>query len=314
MNLNVEKVDFIRPRIDASVRYLKKIAKLQHAPLDTPTAYELIQQTNGDMRRALIQLQLQLVTSRPATNTAPRNTTLQLAKYLSSLLNCPHTPTKPNPIHFLDRLAKQLQHSQFTNTHEQFKRYDSVVFKDGLSDTSEGPAFNPFMTSAPTASTDSGDSQANLDEDMVSSKMQDTVEIFTTYIQLFNRFISINDWRKHGAVNSFSFTSNTAVNKLAQYGNKFTSNRSLFMDYRPFLQLICRSEEIKHRTSTKRRFTHYLTHLNIGIGKEDYSLLAKSSLAVEVSQQEEGNVVIEQLNGRAGKKNYAEDDLFSDGC
>jgi len=57
-----------------------------------------------------------------------------------------------------------------------------------------------------------------------------------------------------------------------------------------------------------------LTHLNIGIGKEDYSLLAKSSLAVEVSQQEEGNVVIEQLNGRAGKKNYAEDDLFSDGC
>jgi len=58
-----------------------------------------------------------------------------------------------------------------------------------------------------------------------------------------------------------------------------------------------------------------LTHLNIGIGKEDYSLLAKSSLAAEVSQQEAGNrVVIEQLNGLAGKKNYAEDDLFSDGC
>ena len=63
MNLNVEKVDFIRPRVDASVRYLKKIAMLENAMLDTPTAYEIIQNSGCDMRRALIQLQMRVVTA-----------------------------------------------------------------------------------------------------------------------------------------------------------------------------------------------------------------------------------------------------------
>ncbi len=306
MNLNIEKIEFFRPRIDASVRYLKKIAKLQNSLIDTPTAYEIIQQTNCDMRRALIQLQLELVTE-PTKIPVQRNTTLQLAKYLSSLLDCRHTSDFPNPIHFLDFLAKKIEQNNNRNTHDKFRRYDSVVFKDGLSDTTEGPTFNPFMPNTPTNIDE--DSLINLDEDMVSFKNQNTTEIFTAYTKIFNHIMSVSDWSKHGTVNSFSFTSNTAINKLAQYANKFTSNQSLFLEYRPFLQLICRAEEFKQKTSTKRRFTHYLTHLNIGIGKEDYSLLAKSSLACDVPEQQ----VVEKADGRVCKKNYVEDDLFSDG-
>ena len=64
---------------------------------------------------------------------------------------------------------------------------------------------------------------------------------------------------------------------------------------------------------------HYLTHLvNLGIAKEDYSLLAKSSLA---SPEQEPIVSISDNNHNvhtdlsvSTKKNYAEsDDLYSDG-
>ena len=58
MNLNVERVEFMQPRIDASVRFLKKVAKQEHAELDTPTAYQILKDTKCDLRRALIQLQM----------------------------------------------------------------------------------------------------------------------------------------------------------------------------------------------------------------------------------------------------------------
>ena len=79
---------------------------------------------------------------------------MELAKYLPNLLNCPHkqpsTSSSPNPIFFLDQLTKLLNFpEQQQHTSDQFKRYDMVVFKDGLSDNTETPTSNPFMGNAP---------------------------------------------------------------------------------------------------------------------------------------------------------------------
>lgn len=63
MNLNVEKIDFMQPRIDASVRFLKRVAKKEHAELDTPTAYQILNDTKCDLRRALIQLQMHVASN-----------------------------------------------------------------------------------------------------------------------------------------------------------------------------------------------------------------------------------------------------------
>jgi hypothetical protein len=58
INLNVEKIEFIRPRIDASIRFLKSVALKEQNDLDTHIAYNIIRDCKCDMRRALVQLQL----------------------------------------------------------------------------------------------------------------------------------------------------------------------------------------------------------------------------------------------------------------
>lgn len=125
-----------------------------------------------------------------------------------------------------------------------------VLLKDGLSDNAEGPAFNPFMPVMPT-----GNQEPVASEDLVNRSLNETSELYELYMHGFNskRLIRFEDWKKHGAINEFSFASNAVVNRFAQYNYKFTSNLSLCLEYRPFLRQICHIEEIKQQETTKRR-------------------------------------------------------------
>ena len=127
-------------------------------------------------------------------------------------------------------------------------------------------------------------------------------DIYKSFITLFNenRLIDINDWLMHGTVYRFNYPSNTAINKFAQASNKFTSNPALSMDYRPYLQKICQYEELKQQAgasgsaygimSSRRRFLHYLAHLNLGLVRDDVTLMSKSNfLAILEQQQQQQN-------------------------
>lgn len=55
------------------------------------------------------------------------------------------------------------------------------------------------------------------------------------------------------------------------------------------------------------RYLHYLTYYNIGLAKEDYSLLARSNLAPKLE-------IVKVDDSRSKRKSYKEeDDLYSDG-
>ncbi len=55
-----------------------------------------------------------------------------------------------------------------------------------------------------------------------------------------------------------------------------------------------------------RRYLHYLTYYNIGLAKEDYSLLARSNLAPKLE-------IVQSAESRSKRKSYKEEDLYSDG-
>lgn len=253
MNLNVEKVDFQRPRVDASVRYLKRIAKLENSTLDTPTAYELIESAGRDMRRALIQLQMRVVSSHDRHLKLPAHSshnTLELSKYLPGLLDCSHGDQTLNGFFFLDQLSRHLTQGSMPSIQpDHFKCYDTVVYKDGLSDSTEGATFNPFL---PTVSVRSDSDESYSEEKEPKQSLQ---EVHAFYLRFFNadRAVEFENWQKHGKAMKFSFGANAVMNRFAQYACKPTSNVSLALDYRPILQLICRNEERKQQTTVGRR-------------------------------------------------------------
>jgi hypothetical protein len=68
-----------------------------------------------------------------------------------------------------------------------------------------------------------------------------------------NNLVDFKDWSKYGHVDQFNYSSNVSVNKFAFNSFKSTSSRSMSLDYRPFLQIICQLEEIKQTNNNKRR-------------------------------------------------------------
>jgi hypothetical protein len=59
------------------------------------------------------------------------------------------------------------------------------------------------------------------------------------------------------------------------------------MDYAPCLKSICKVEQTKQESNSKRRFLHYLnTTSNIGLTKEDYVVLAKDNKFFNLNKEE----------------------------
>ena len=276
INLNIEKIDFLRPRVDASIKFLKKIAEMENVELETPVAYEIVRESKCDMRRALIQMQALLSSNQSTTDqySINSNSTLSLDKYLpqsllESTCNWHRNLKNSENLIFLDNLTKQFKQKSFQlNSNFEMstdvKKYDSILIRDGLSDNtdlfnnsssamnqtaSSNNSFNPFIQ------------QSNLDlskfhfeEYNLTSSIDQLNELYDIFINLFNKnkYINFYDWNKFGFVNTFNYTSSPSINKFAQYNYKFTSNSALSLDYRAFLQQICRIEECR-QIGLKRR-------------------------------------------------------------
>lgn len=113
-------------------------------------------------------------------------------------------------------------------------------------------------------------------------------ELFTTFISLFNQNKPINlpEWQCHGAINRHGYSSSACIDRVAQSLGKFSNDQQLSLDYRPYLQEICRLEESKQQVSGRKRFLHYLSQTNVGLARDDFGLLAKSTLAADVKTLE----------------------------
>ena len=315
INLNIERIDFVRPRIEAAIKFLKKVATLENKVLDTHMANKLIQESKFDMRRALMQFQA-LYFSNKSQNAISLNKNSQvdsfdLNKHLSSIAfsKCKfHNEMKFfKNIFFLDIVTKGLCHFNgniYTDLADSFKKYDLFILRDGLTDNSSlstNASFNPFNPFMPQTS----NTQVTSSDDSVDFNIDDfnkfnsittrehLYDLYETHMYLFNDFkcVKFHDWYKHGTINQFSYSSNVSMNRFALNAFKLTSNSSLSLDYRPYLHHICQIEEFKQATTTsRRRYVNYLSRLNIGLIKEDYSLLAKSNLNEENNQ---GNSLVQ---------------------
>lgn len=153
MNLNVERIEFERPRVDASIRFLVSVAgrEMPASKLETSTAYEIVRECKCDMRKSLVQLQALIGGARSALidqyKANSRNGTLNLNQALSGslFLACPvhnHNAFFEN-IFFLDGLVRRMINSQTTlfndcveNSSSSFKPFDKFILRDGLTDNS----------------------------------------------------------------------------------------------------------------------------------------------------------------------------------
>lgn len=293
INLNVEKVDFYRPRVDAAIRFLKNIAKAESVSLDRSTAYRIIQECKCDMRKSINQLQIMLTNTNrleiKKIKSAAMQTSLNLNKFFVFETKCylHKEDYYLNRLLFMDMLSKRILNclrleSGYVFNKEQpvnFKRYDLMMLRDGLSDyyASSSGSFNPFIINQPSSEPKLSEDLCKLNTTFVKQELFDFFKIFNFLLNKKN--INYYEWLNYGQVNEFNYASNVSVNRLAQGLFKFTSNKSLAVDYRPFLHQICKLEQAKQtKHVNRRRFVHYLTYMNIGLVKEDYALLASSAL------------------------------------
>ena len=304
INLNIEKIDFVRPRIEAAIKFLKKVASAENKELDKPTANKIIQECNFDMRRALMQFHVLCFSTRAQKLIAlsDNNThqeSFDLNQHLSrvTFLKCKfhNEETFFQNIFLLDSLSRSMckfNANIYFDLSIGFKKYDLFILRDGLTDnsslsTTATVSFNPFNLNAPQTGMQAN-SEDNVDFNIDDFNKSNSIlvrdflyDLYETYMCLFNEFkcVKFQDWYKHGAVNQFNYSSNVSMNRFAAYAFKLTSNSSLTLDYRPFLHQICQIEDLKQASCTsRRRYINYLSRLNIGLIKEDYSLLAKSNL------------------------------------
>lgn len=161
LNLNVERIGFERPRVDACVRFLVSVAAREtpHVKLETSTAYGIARECRCDMRKSLVQLQALIGGGASSKSLASwssslidhyksqsRNGTLDLNQALSASLfiSCPnhnHNAFFDN-LFFLDVLNRRLHDSQTSLDRAKtqhspaagFRPYDKLIVRDGLTD------------------------------------------------------------------------------------------------------------------------------------------------------------------------------------
>lgn len=148
--LNVERIEFERPRLDAAIRFLVSVAAREHSKLETSTAYEIVRECGCDMRKALVQLQA-LIEGRANSNCSSelidkykaesRNGTLDLDVVLSKCVFQPCSSHNQDAyfdrVFYLDGLVRRLVETDSSSTSSYstcFKTYDKFLVKDGLTD------------------------------------------------------------------------------------------------------------------------------------------------------------------------------------
>ncbi len=342
INLNIEKIQFSLPRVDAGVKFLKSIATMEKSELDTSTAYKIVHDCKCDMRRAMVQLQTLIGTGNQKNSlldfykqnavNGTLNMTKQLNKYAFSYCKHHQYSLFFDSLFSLDMLSKRLGDLFVLDSNKlnssilgiESLTYDLFLIKDGLSDNSTGASnnstsFNPFLTQpqiqAAAQFEKNNDHVHNVDRfDLTKFNTtylkNELLDFYLHFIVWFNenRFIDFTDWFKHGRVNRYGYASSACMNRFAQFTFKFTSNSALSLEYRPYLHEICRIEELKQQSQNKRRYLHYFGNTSCGLTREDYSILAKSSLDEASTSTGNLNLAVEKTS----TKMFSDTKLYSD--
>lgn len=146
---------------------------------------------------------------------------------------------------------------------------------------------------------------------------EELAEFFTTFVSLFNQNkpIGFTEWLRHGAINQHGYASSACVDRVAQSLCKFSSSRDLALEYRPYLQEICRLEEAKQQVHGRKRFLHYLSQTNVGLLRDDYGLLAKSRLVDKPQACDNLSVTLTESNSSSRLAALlVNDQLYDDDC
>jgi hypothetical protein len=203
----VEKIEFNRPLVDASIRFLKKIARLEKIRLDLSTAHAILSDCNCDMRQALCQLQAilckPLKIETVIDNKVPSSSLVNVSIEAPSLNSLIHSSIIEDSCHFhidnyyksifyLDFLTKKLANNylECTNLNEtiNFKKYDMFILRDGLTDnlTPQQQQQQQQQTSTSSGSTKTQQQDEN---QIVSTTL--TTTTFNPFMATTNKVINV---------------------------------------------------------------------------------------------------------------------------
>ena len=254
IELNIEEIKFNKPSKELCINYLKTILLCESKRCLNEEFYlnKLITDNKCDIRHSLLQLQM---------NTCVQRNEKVLNKKVSEKENL-------SPIDFYgdytttDYLNKQLD--KLTNKYTalssaELLKHDYFIYKEGLIDDTALIAGEITQYQHEDDKTNSFDSFRRR-------------EFITELLNLLSKNCINEDYNLEFYVPN----GNKPLFKFASSHYRFTSTKSLYMDYAPCLRAICKVEHLKQESNSKRRFLHYLnTTSNSGLTKEDYLVLAK---------------------------------------
>lgn len=253
LDLNIEEIKFSKPTIDLCRNYLKTVLLLESKQLLNDNYYlnQLLTLNKCDLRNSLLQLQL-LTTSKAkiSIECSPSSSTTDVSS--SNALNN-HLSFNYAIIDYFNKHLKQLEvYKHFTTLNPL--RYDCFVYKEGLIDDDYvAPTVLPNTLA-------SGSISSHHHHYLTSSfNCNDTHSLVNSNrIHFLNEIISLlsmnHDCNYYSNLNIYEPNSNKVLYKFAYTHFKFTSNKSLYTDYAPYLRLICKNEQSKQEANSRRRY------------------------------------------------------------
>ncbi len=247
IDLNIEQIKFYKPSRELCINYLKTILLCESKRCLNEEFHlnQLITHNKCDLRHSLLQLQI---------NTS-------ISKY-DSLINEPDSPVNCKIdasltnfidyyliIDYLNSKFNKLTATKCTIMNHDPLKYDCFIYKEGLID-------DLSSTHATLIS------ESQLDDEKSNSLVNFSRKSFLKQIINYMSTNKIN--KKYKIFDCYSDLSlyepqcNLVLYKFALTHFKFTSNKSLYLDYASYLKYICRIEQFKHESNLKRRYLVFI--------------------------------------------------------
>ena len=296
IDLNIEEIKFSKPNRELCLNYLKTIllCESKRCLNEEFCLNQLITQNKCDLRHSLLQLQLN--TSISKTDKGSDNHETEIKEKNPEHLNSNITQFVDYYM-LIDYLNKNLNKLELINNKNTTivnydpLKYDCFVCREGLID----------------------DTSLNSVPDLASQESS-TIDYFNQQYFIKELIdLLLNNEKCHRNLYCYSHLNwthepvcNKVLYKLAFAHFKFTSNKSLYMEYAPCLKQICKVEQMKQESNVKRRFLHYLnTTSNIGLTKDDYLILAKDTKFDTIKQT---TTVLDEKNSSSTQ--FKNDDIY----
>ena len=262
IDLNIEEIKFNKPNKDLCLNYLKTILLCESKRCLNEEFYlnKLICENKCDLRHSLLQLQFNTSACESSYKNDVKKFEVEIGDDDDETIIESYTT--------IDYLNKNLLISKNKPSElvANLNKFDYFICKEGLIDSTES-----------TASDENFWMFHRFTKELISS-------------------LSKNIGNNYSNLEFYEPETNKILYKFASTHFRYTSCKSLYTDYAPCLKSICKVEQLKQESNSKRRFLHYLnTTSNIGLSKEDYFVLAKDYKFVKKEELIEKEPQQEQL-------------------